>query len=115
MARAFDRREGLDGQFSIDRAARTWSTFWLALQAVGWTPEMAATPSSRPVLLSFRRGPGSCDSTLTPSPQFLDLIMGWPIGWTDPLAPVTGYAAWLQRSRGQFSNLLTDFPPDGFE
>jgi hypothetical protein len=39
--------------------------------------------------------------------------MGWPIGWTAPGASVTEFAAWLRRSRGQFSSLLTSFHPDG--
>ncbi len=63
--------------------------------------------SSPPVRVSFRNGKHCYFDTLVPNPQFLEMLMGWPIGWTAPEASVTGFAAWLQRSRGQFSKLLT--------
>jgi hypothetical protein len=34
-------------------------------------------------------------------------VMGWPIGWTAPGEPVTGFAAWLQRSRIALSQLTS--------
>ena len=32
--------------------------------------------------------------------------MGWPIGWTDPIQPVTGWSVWLHM-RGELSKMPT--------
>ncbi len=82
---------------------------WLILRALGWRAATAGHPSSLPVRVSFKHGKSSFIGTLTPNPQFYELIMGWPIGWTAPEEQVTAFSAWLQRSRGQFSNLLSTF------
>lgn len=108
-----DIAEGSGGQFALNNSARTWTALWLVLQAAGWNSSMASSPSSLPVRVSFKHGNGSFVSGLTPNPPFYELIMGWPIGWTDPERPVTGFAAWLRRSRGLFSRLLSDFCPEG--
>ncbi len=86
---------------------------WLVLRSMGWTPASTGSRSSLPGLVSFTLGKGSLMSALIPNPRFYELMMGWPIGWSAPGEPVTGYAAWLQRARGRFSRLLTDWMPDG--
>ena len=98
--------EGSGGQFSLNEAARTWSALWMILQSVGWSAKHAKSPCSLPVRVSFRSGNGSFLSGLISNPRFYDLIMGWPIGWSAPEEPVMGFAAWLQRSRGELSKLL---------
>ncbi len=107
-----DISEGSGGQYPLSETARAWTSLWLTLQAVGWTSKMASSPSSHQVRVSFKNGKGSCIASLKPNPQFYEMIMGWPIGWTAPGAQVTGYAAWLRRSRGQFSRLLTTWTAD---
>ena len=101
-----DISEGSGGQFALNTAARVWSLYMRETSAA--MPEPAC-PSSPPVRVSYRPGGTCCPATLQPNPRFYEAIMGWPIGWTAPGEPVTGFAAWLQRSRGQFSNLLTSF------
>lgn len=102
-----DIAEGSGGQFALNEAARSWTMLWLTLEAIGWSYSATACPSSLPVRVSFKHGRGSFLSGLTPNPQFYEMVMGWPIGWTAPGAPVTGFAAWLLRSRGLFSSLLS--------
>ena len=70
---------------------------------------MKNLPSSPPVRVTYPHGKTSSLAGLISNPRFFELIMGWPIDWTAPGAPVTGFQAWLRRSRGQFSNLLTAF------
>jgi hypothetical protein len=99
------------GQFSLSNGARAWTALWLALRALGWTASAttATSPSSPPVRLSFKPGSACLPGGLISNPLFYELAMGWPVGWTEPGQPVTGYAAWLRRSRGQFSKLITAF------
>lgn len=78
----------------------------------GMVGDIASFRSSPRVRVSFKHGKGSSLRDLTPNPQFYELMMGWPTGWTAPGAPVTAYAAWLRRARGQFSNLLTSWTPE---
>jgi len=92
------------GQFSLTNAARAWSHLWIVMRAMGWTP-IAMPPSPHPVRVSFSFGAGSSISDLISSPRFFDWMMGWPIGWTAPGEPVTGFSAWLRRSRGALSAL----------
>ncbi|MEO6359893.1 MAG: hypothetical protein ABIO43_04870 [Sphingomicrobium sp.] len=99
------------GQFPLGETARAWTYLWQTLQAVGW--KAGPIRCSLPVRVSFKHGKSSYYGTLMPNPRFYEMIMGWPIGWTAPGAPVTGFAAWLRRSRGQFSNLLTSFRAEG--
>ena len=100
------------GQFSLSEAARSWSTLWTTMQAMGWKPTSTASPSSPRVRVSWKHGDGSFLSSLTPNPQFYDKTMGWPIGWRAPGEPVTEYAAWLRRSLALFSSLLTNWTLD---
>lgn len=92
------------GQFSLTNAARAWTQLWRTMRALGWTP-IRMPPSSPPVRVSFSFGAGSSIGDLISNPRFFDLLMGWPIGWTAPGEPVTGFAAWLRRSRGALSAL----------
>lgn len=101
------------GQVSLQDAGKAWSLLRRELIAAGWTPAWTAFPSSLPARVSYKLGIGSSLRTLAPNPQFYELIMGWPIGWTAPGGQVTAYAAWLRHARGQFLNLLTTWTPDG--
>lgn len=98
------------GQFSLGNAARAWTKLWLTMRALGWTPT-APLRSSPQVRVSFRFGTGSFIDGLTSNPRFYELMMGWPIGWTAPGEPVTGYPRWLLRSRIALSRL--PMPPIG--
>ncbi len=111
MTGPFDCSTGSGGQFAMNEAARSWTTLWMTMKAIGWTPVTLAFPSSHPVRVSFRHGTGSFHSTLISNPQFYEMAMGWPIGWSAPGVPVTAYAAWLRASRGRFSRLLTNWTP----
>lgn len=102
-----DAAQGSGGQYSLDNAARSWTVLWHMLEALGAVPTKPSRYSRR-VRVSFRHGAGSYPTTLASNPAFYEMIMGWPIGWTAPGEPVTGFAAWLQRSRGALSELLAD-------
>ncbi len=101
-----DAANGSGGQYSLDNAARIWTTLFHTLQALDAVPTKPCRRSSRRVRVSFRHGPGSYPVGLISNPAFYELIMGWPIGWTATEQPVMGFAAWLQRSRGALSELL---------
>lgn len=110
MTGPFDCSMGSGGQFGLTTSARSWTSLWLMMKALGWTPAATAY-SSPPVRVSFKSGTGSFIAGLISNPHFSDLVMGWPIGWTDPARPATGFAAWLRLSRGRLSRLLTAPPP----
>ncbi len=69
-------------------------------------------PIFAPARVNYPHGRQSFLAGLISNPRFYELTMGWPIDWTAPEAPATGFAAWLLRSRGQFSKLLTGFQPE---
>lgn len=94
------------GQFSLTNAARAWTHLWQLLKAMGWRP-IDTPPSSHRLRVSFKFGKGSSIDDLISNPRFFEIMMGWPIGWTAPEAPVTGFAAWLLRSRGQLSKVIS--------
>lgn len=107
--------ETSSGQYPLSNAARSWTKLWLIIRSLGWTPG-AICPSSLPVRVSFHSGKGSFITGLISNPRFFELVMGWPIGWTAPGEPVTGFAAWLQRSRTALSQLTlpaTSGGPEG--
>lgn len=83
-------------------------TIFNLLRGLDAVPAKPCRRSSRHVRVSFRHGTGSYVTGLISNPPFYELVMGWPIGWTAPEAPVTGFAAWLQRSRGALSEALAD-------
>ncbi|MEA3042949.1 MAG: hypothetical protein QOH47_787 [Sphingomonadales bacterium] len=82
------------------------------MQLQGWRSAMKGFPSSLPARVTYPHGRASSLAGLISNPRFYEMIMGWPIDWTAPGARVTAYAAWLQRSRGQFSRLLINFQPE---
>ncbi|BAV64758.1 site-specific DNA methylase [Sphingobium cloacae] len=97
--------QGSCGQFSLANAARVWTNLFLVIRGLGLS--MSGTcPSSPPVRVSFKHGPTSSLVGLISNPRFYEHLMGWPIGWTAPEEPVTGFAVWLRRSRGALSRLL---------
>lgn len=98
------------GQFSLENATRSWTMLWLILKAAGWRASKAICRSMPPVRVTFGHGKQSYFANLISNPRFYEMVMGWPIGWTAPEQPVTEFQAWLQRSRGQFSKLLSAFP-----
>lgn len=102
-----DAAQGSGGQYSLENAARTWSVLWHMLLALDAVPRRVSR-SSRRVRVSFRHGNGSYPNGLISNPVFYEMVMGWPIGWTAPGAPVTGFAAWLQRSRGALSEMQAE-------
>ncbi len=103
----FDITEGSGGQFSLDNATRVWTLLWRILKALGLDPATATTASSFPIRISFRSGQGSSLAGLNSNPLFYEGIMGWPTDWTAPEGRVTGFAAWLQRSRGRHLKALS--------
>ncbi|MFD3263321.1 hypothetical protein [Phenylobacterium ferrooxidans] len=102
------------GQFSLSNAARQWSTLWMILQACGWRAEMLTSRSTPPVRVAFKHGKASFASGLISNPRFFEMAMGWPVGWTDAEAPVTGWSHWKRRSRGALCEVLSVFEgPEG--
>lgn len=106
IGKPFDKAPTSSGQFSLTNAARAWTKTWMALCGMGWKPQQI--PRSSPLVrVSFKFGTGSFIGGLISNPRFFEHAMGWPIGWTAPGEPVTGYAAWLQRSRTELSRLTS--------
>lgn len=101
------RTELSGGQVPLSTAVRVWTTLWLLRRSLGVVEGAAISLTSRPVRLAFRPGPGCLVSELTCNPRFYEWTMGWPTGWTAPGQPVMGFAAWLQRSRGALSWLIS--------
>ena len=95
---------GSSGQYSLGNTTRAWTKLWLAMQALGWRPGPTFR-STHQVRVSFRFGTSSFIDGLISNPRFYELMMGWPIGWTAPGEPVTGFHHWLQRSRIALSRL----------
>lgn len=106
IGKPHDAAETSSGQFSLTNAARAWTKTWAMLCAMGWKPGPISR-SSPLVRVSFKFGTGSYIGGLISNPQFFEHVMGWPIGWSAPGAPVTEYAAWLQRSRTELSRLIS--------
>jgi hypothetical protein len=89
-------------QLALGKAARLWTQIWLLMKACGARPTKPFRfPYSRALHLNLNAGPRSSINDLTFNPSFSDWIMGWPIGWADPMRPVTGWSHWLQRMRGE--------------
>ena len=95
-------------QISLGKVARQWSLLIMLIKACGAKPEKDFSfQSIRPLHISLETGARSSIGTLSFNPNFSDWLMGWPIGWTDPMQPVTGWQVWLQRMRGELSKLPT--------
>ena len=93
------------GQIPLSNAARGWTAMWLILKAMGWQAKDIKRPCSHPARVTFWNGNKSLTSTLISNPRFYEMVMGWPIGWTKAEVSVTGFAAWLRRSRIALSRL----------
>lgn len=95
-------------QTQLVSTAISWTLFWELLHST-LGPELVRTlaicPSSRPAQLTLRPGPTSSCAILGANPRFLEMLMGWPDGWTDSDSPATGFARWLRRARGELSRL----------
>lgn len=50
-------------------------------------------------------GKGSSANGLTLNPLFVEMLMGWPIGWTDCGSAVTGSSLWLRLMRFELFRL----------
>ncbi|MBR7651511.1 recombinase family protein [Brucella oryzae] len=93
-------------QLALGKIARLWTHIWLLMKACGGTPTKPFSfPSSHPLHISLNAGPRSSVNDLTFNPNFSDWVMGWPIGWTDPMQRVTGWSVWLQHMRGALLKL----------
>jgi hypothetical protein len=93
-------------QVAIGKAARLWTMIYMLIRACGAVPTKPFDfPFSRPLHLSLTAGTRYSPGDLTFNPNFSDWLMGWPIGWTAPLQPVTEWSTWLQRMRGELSRL----------
>jgi len=95
-------------QNQLGGAAISWTLFWNLLHStlgMDLVRSLAICPSSPQTQVTLRPGPTSSCATLNLNPRFLEMLMGWPDGWTDSASPVTGFALWLRRSRGALSRL----------
>lgn len=110
----YHKAQGSSGQYSLTNAARAWTQLWRTMRALGWVP-IAMPPCSHPVRVSFSIGIGSSIGDLISNPRFFEMVMGWPIDWTAPEGRVTGFAAWLRRSRGALSGLTLPGPSGLYE
>lgn len=98
-------------QVALGKVARTWTLIYLIACAVGARRfGRFHFPYTRRLHIALMPGPRSSTGDLTFNPKFSEWLMGWPIGWTDPLRPVTGWRAWRRRMRGELSRL--PMPPD---
>lgn len=88
-------------QVSLQRVARLWAMLYATMRLLGARPTGLTTyPFSRPFHLTLQAGTRSLTGDWTCNPSFLDWMMGWPIGWSEPMQSVTGWCHWLQRMRG---------------
>ncbi len=107
---AFEIPKGYVGKQKAPKTAATaWLLIWTLLTAAGYRPpagDRRMCLSLPQVRVMLRLGTGHCGPRPIFNPLFLEWQMGWPTGWTDPGARVTGFARWLQRSRTELSGLL---------
>jgi hypothetical protein len=84
-------------QIGLKQQGTSWCLLWDMMQAMGWTGDrFRSSHRYRVILLN---GEKHSTGALTLNPAFTDLMMGWPLGWTDPLRPGTGWSLWLRRMR----------------
>lgn len=95
-------------QVGLKEAAAAWTLLWRASKAMGATyTTQASFPFSHPLHLMVLAGSRLSGNGLISNPRFTDWIMGWPIGWTDPEQPATGFAAWRRQSHIALSSALS--------
>jgi len=86
-----------------------WTKRWCACNSLAlsdlWHPESTSAPVANP--------PASLLNELLEhlpkrrlNPQFVEFLMGWPVGWTDCASPVTGLSLWKSRMRSSLWRLL---------
>ena len=94
----FKKNENQTGrQTGIKNAASAWTLMWELMTAAGWTPQPFRF--SHRFRVSVRNGEKYSTDPLSLNPAFTDWLMGWPLGWTDPVRPVTEWSLWLRRMR----------------
>ena len=82
-------------------AAIGWTLMWEIMAATGWTPgPVVSSPRVRVTLVPGDRLSPTGGLALQLNPAFCDWMMGWPMGWTDPLQPVTAWSRWQRQGRG---------------
>jgi hypothetical protein len=81
-------------QFGTHLAAETWTLLYM--MGVG-----RARVSSLPMPVTLRPGIYGSPHNLTCNPRWLEVMMGWPINWTDTDSPVTELCLWRRRMRWQ--------------
>jgi len=108
----FEIPKGMKGQQKGPKeASKVWTLAWLLLQSTGFKPgtrDEMIYRSLPPLRVSLQLGTHASPGTLHYNPRFTEWLMGWPIGWTSCARPVTGFAAWLQRSRTALSALTLE-------
>ncbi len=84
---------------------------WRLFEAMGMRPgkRPKTFPYSRPLHVTCRPGTRYCAGDPILNPSFGELIMGWPIGWSEAGQPATAWSRWLRRSRGELSRLISRF------
>lgn len=84
-------------QLGLKNQVVSWTLLRQLLDAAGWTGDRFR--SSHPNRVILLNGEKHSERGLTLNPAFTDWLMGWPVGWTEPLKPVTGWSHWLQQGR----------------
>ena len=108
------RGDQIGKQIGLKEAARTWTALWHLAETMGFEPVRARPtyPYSHPLHVTCRPGTHYSHGDLILNPSFGEMVMGWPIGWSAAASKVTGFARWLQRSRGELSKLISKFEPE---
>ena len=89
-------------QTSIDAQARAW----MVMMQLGAVRPLKFAEDLPPIRMIIKAGKKSLPFPLILNPCFLELLMGWPIGWTDSGSQVTGLSLWLQLMRGRLWSLM---------
>lgn len=92
-------------QVAIGKVARVWTLMWMIVRSCGTPTTDFSFRHSLPLHIDLQPGARYSTGDLTFNPNFSDWLMGWPIGWTAPTRPVTGWSAWLRQMRGELSRL----------
>jgi hypothetical protein len=87
-------------QVGLKIAVAVWTMVWDIMRATGWngTPLVSSPRCQVTLMNGDAHWKGKASRQL--NPNFTDWMMGWPMGWTDPQQPVTGWSHWLQHARG---------------
>lgn len=88
-----ERADGRTRLDQLDYAAEQWKSSSLQDQPIGDGQQSSPPPRSL-------------------NPRFVELLMGWPVGWTDSEPVETGLSLWLLRMRGALCLLCSREPED---